>query len=1086
VAPGASGTLVFSLIVNDGRADSIADTIQVTVQNRTPVANAGADVMVEAATLFTLDGLGSTDADQDTIAYTWTQLAGPAVTLTTIASGRARFTTPPLATRLEFGLVTDDGEAASAQDVVVVDVRAAFANLPPVGQVYGDYTLAKRATGGLAGYGYDPDGLPVTFRWTQVSGPTVTIEDAGGPYPTFIAPAEPAVLTFEFVVSDGELLSEPRRVVVTVENVAPDVYINAFTPGNPRTLDDLVIDADTYDADTDPLQVTYGWTRNGVAVPEVTGTTYPASLTTRGDVIAVTVTANDGTVSTSVDASTTIEDTPPTFSANAPVSVNYGDDVAFEVTASDDVDGDPVGNLVVRLGPAGFAVTGDGDVSWRAHLPMFDEYVDVAWRVGLADSPSAGISGTIRVNHAARQVPLMRSGDTTPQNRELMVVTDLDGNGLDDILVSDGRTLATQAGSGAIYRQNWAYPFSLTGLQVGITAIAAGNVSGDGHQEIFVAAENRLRQLDGVTRKIAREYLAAGVTQCYALRVADLDGDGAPELICLAGESLYTQNGASMILILDAVSLALENTINQTGLGASMDVGNVDADAALEIVTANGYVFDGATRMNEWAYGPQFGNVVETGDVDGNGIDEIVALGYQGASLFSAVTRTLRTTFTSNYCCGISEIRVAEIGGDARPEILIGDSQWGNITAFRYNLATSSFDQIFTTSAINWGTTSIGAGNFDADPNVEIIWGTSNSLVVAQHDTPTSIAVEWNSTAAGTFDGPFHGGILARTAAGTRRIMFVSPRTSGSYGGAKLFALDPANGDTTHSSEIGSNWANASGIAVGDADSDDIDEVFLSSADLYSPFYATYDFASDAREWTSPTGYSQSSSIARADLTGDGNVDFATMGVDGRVSIFNVALSNVIWQSPQLQGAGADLDLADLDDDGQLEVIALTDSTLYVFGRTSSAVPFTQRASVAIPGSTKVLAADTDGDGEIEIHVIANAGYYGNTSELRAFDRNLDLLHLVSLTVRAGNLILEPSASPRKNLLISVGQGSYSYYTPVPSEIWAIDATTGTGVWRSPAFPGEFSRESLHTFDVDLDGQYELGFGTAIGAFVTR
>ena len=41
------------------------------------------------------------------------------------------------------------------------------------------------------------------------------------------------------------------------------------------------------------------------------------------------------------------------LSANAPTSVNFGDTVSFQVTASGDADGDPVGDYVVRLGPAG-------------------------------------------------------------------------------------------------------------------------------------------------------------------------------------------------------------------------------------------------------------------------------------------------------------------------------------------------------------------------------------------------------------------------------------------------------------------------------------------------------------------------------------------------------------------------------------------------------------------------------------------------------------------------------------------------------------------------------------------------------------
>ena len=88
-APATSGTVVFSLIVNDGRADSAADTVQVTVDNRVPLASAGADATTEAGTLFTLDAAGSTDADHDALTYTWTQLSGPAVTLTAVSHGRS-------------------------------------------------------------------------------------------------------------------------------------------------------------------------------------------------------------------------------------------------------------------------------------------------------------------------------------------------------------------------------------------------------------------------------------------------------------------------------------------------------------------------------------------------------------------------------------------------------------------------------------------------------------------------------------------------------------------------------------------------------------------------------------------------------------------------------------------------------------------------------------------------------------------------------------------------------------------------------------------------------------------------------------
>ncbi|HEX6396755.1 MAG TPA: PKD domain-containing protein, partial [Steroidobacteraceae bacterium] len=268
-APATSGTLVFSLVVNDGRTDSTADTVQVTVANRVPQASAGSDATVEAGQLYTLDAQGSTDADQDALTYTWTQLSGPAVALTAVSNGRVRFTAPVQVAELTFGVVANDGEAGSTQDIIAVSVVLSALNTPPVAYASGNFTIPKRAETFLYGYGYDPEGAPITFRWRQVDGPTVTLKDANTPGASFEAPDTPCTLTFEFNVGDGVSISDTVTVVVSVENSAPDVYVNALTPSNPRTLDDIVVDTDVFDADADPLTVTYAWKRNGTAVPSV-------------------------------------------------------------------------------------------------------------------------------------------------------------------------------------------------------------------------------------------------------------------------------------------------------------------------------------------------------------------------------------------------------------------------------------------------------------------------------------------------------------------------------------------------------------------------------------------------------------------------------------------------------------------------------------------------------------------------------------------------------------------------------------------------------------------------------------------------
>jgi LmbE family N-acetylglucosaminyl deacetylase len=74
----------------------------------------------------------------------------------------------------------------------------------------------------------DPNGLPLTYKWSQTAGPAVTLSSASAAKPAFTAPTGPASLTFSLVVSDGSLSSTPSTVSVNVAapvseaaNVAP-------------------------------------------------------------------------------------------------------------------------------------------------------------------------------------------------------------------------------------------------------------------------------------------------------------------------------------------------------------------------------------------------------------------------------------------------------------------------------------------------------------------------------------------------------------------------------------------------------------------------------------------------------------------------------------------------------------------------------------------------------------------------------------------------------------------------------------------------------------------------------------------------
>ena len=130
VAPDrkADYALTFSLVVNDGTADSAADTATVGVDadDDPPTADAGADVAVAGGDRAALDGTGSSDPEGGALTYLWTQTSGAAVAeLSSRSSPQPTFRAPAAATVLTFALVVNDGANASAADAVDVVVAPA-------------------------------------------------------------------------------------------------------------------------------------------------------------------------------------------------------------------------------------------------------------------------------------------------------------------------------------------------------------------------------------------------------------------------------------------------------------------------------------------------------------------------------------------------------------------------------------------------------------------------------------------------------------------------------------------------------------------------------------------------------------------------------------------------------------------------------------------------------------------------------------------------------------------------------------------------------------------------------------------------
>jgi hypothetical protein len=86
-------------------------------------------------------------------------------------------------------------------------------NDPPVAHAGADQVVEEGTRVALDGSGSaDVDGDRLTFAWTQIAGTTVTLDLADPAQPVFTAPDVPRdgeTLTFQLVVNDGQVASEP-------------------------------------------------------------------------------------------------------------------------------------------------------------------------------------------------------------------------------------------------------------------------------------------------------------------------------------------------------------------------------------------------------------------------------------------------------------------------------------------------------------------------------------------------------------------------------------------------------------------------------------------------------------------------------------------------------------------------------------------------------------------------------------------------------------------------------------------------------------------------------------------------------------
>jgi hypothetical protein len=580
-----------------------------------------------------------------------------------------------------------------------------------------------------------------------------------------------------------------------------------------------------------------------------------------------------------------------------------------------------------------------------------------------------------------------------------LYAVDLDGDGSTEIVAS--------ASSGGFGRNNFWYVLRFDGAeyaQVHVGGEGGGNVHAlrvadvdlDGNPEIVVAQGSEIHVYDGATFAWRRS-LDTGSNEIIGLRVVDVDSDGRLEYVFCTDYRLY---------VFEVLTGALEDSIVGFG-GDDVAVGNVDDDADLEIVIADpsvGTVLNGVTRAVEWSYLGGFGSDLSVADLDGDGREEIVAAWrWDKIVIFDAELQSPRYELPTSH--DIGALLLADADGDDQTEIVYGDGQWGRL--WIHDGATGALEGSHGNPS--HGVTEIAVADSDDDGELEILWGAGFSssgpdylYVVNAVDG----SQEWVSQdVLGPFYAMDYGDVDND---GEPELLYGSESSDSGYGDGLFFVHDASTKALEYQSgePTGLDWTGLYRIGHANIDDDPQHEICITTSITYSALVICYDGVTHAEQWRLQTSSGLSFRAMKiGDVDADGELEIVTStqrehtGAEGTfLYVFDAATGQQEWRSVDL-GPGwtglFHLRLAQLDDDDALEmVVGQGQGALWAFDGASKVLQF-----ITLDYDTGSLATvDVDGDGLDEV-------FLGTTSgEILLLDRDTGA---IAATIHDYNVSIE-------------------------------------------------------------------------------
>jgi uncharacterized delta-60 repeat protein len=658
-----------------------------------------------------------------------------------------------------------------------------------------------------------------------------------------------------------------------------------------------------------------------------------------------------------------------------------------------------------------------------------------------------------------------------------------------DILINDGTgtfTTGSQILSGALGGLN---PWTVT----------AGDFNNDGAIDLAVTGTGGssavyilLNNANGTGTFAVSSFNVTGITQCWHLTSADIDGDGDLDLL------VANTTGTSVNILLNNGAGTFTPGTNPT-VGSNprcVAAADLDNDGDIDLAVGNNFgstvsvllnngdgTFSAAPNITTAGANPVF---VAAGDLDGDGKLDL-AVANSDLNTVQIFRNTGGGTFTSisnlptfGTPPGPVFVSLADFDGNGTLDIATVNYGSTNMSFFRNN-GSASFNNAVNYPAII-APNFIAAGDFDGDGDLD--WAVTNSGGVVGSSDRVSILKNAIQPTLTTLSPP-HNASSAPNASAVS-LTYNQNMTPAS---ANVPALNIWGGFSgyktggTRSVAGGTVTANVGGFRAGE-------QVWVTHQSAKSTSFVpakNFVYGFTAKAGVGPgtflplipqqTAIAAMYAQATGDFNNDGNLDcvvMSTIGGSGLEVFLGDGKSNFISNGTLDVGSVySGIATADMNNDGKIDIVALGGSyggQVYarVFLNNGASAPvFTPQALVSAPGgftSTQmdVSIADLDADGDMDIFGVSDqGGYVIYTNNGAGIVTNSSSLSFNGLGSAAGDidrdgdidLVYSDFGAGTATVLINDGLGNFSALPPL---------TVGTQAY------------SLRLADIDNDGWLDL------------